>query len=80
MQDPTREELVQAYREMPFADEFSEFDFEEAVYWFADRWHGGQGSNLYSIMSTSPFHPGPITTGPEDPAQVIYDHFEATFT
>ena len=64
MRDPTRDEML-AYLKGNSTD-CDEFEIEEAIYWFAYAWHGGQWSNLYSALSTSPYSPGPITTGPED--------------
>lgn len=77
--DPTREELVQAINNMPFASEFDEFDREEAIYWLASDWHGGQSSNLYSVLSTSEFRPGRSANGPEETAQMLYDELVAEF-
>ena len=45
--------------------EVDQWDREEAIYWFATKWHGGQSSPLYSVLSTSPFNPGPLSRGPE---------------
>jgi len=64
MTDPTREEML-AFLESQGCED--EFDREEAVFWFAYSWHGGLWSNLYSALSTSPYTPGPIRNGPEDP-------------
>lgn len=75
MQDLTRDDIMLALLRDPWADEFDDFDFEEAIYWFANDWHGGQGSNLYSALSTSEFHPSPIASGvdPASPAGLLYD-------
>lgn len=61
-QDPTREELNYRLNE-EFAS--SDLDNEEAIYWFAYNYHSGQNSNLYSVLSTSPFRPGAFQSGPE---------------
>jgi hypothetical protein len=84
--DPTRRELVRAilrefgsYRQDD--QEGFRFDLESAIYWFAARWHSGQWSNLYSIMSMSEYRPGPCTRGPEPGTSEEYyydflvDHF-----
>jgi hypothetical protein len=43
------------------------FDIEEAAYYLAAHWHGGQWSNLYSALSCSPFKPGPCSSDlPDD--------------
>lgn len=36
------------------------FDYAEAIYCFASLNHSGQGSEMYSILSTSTFKPGPL--------------------
>jgi len=64
--DPTRDEmLTHLVNNVPGADEASEFDREGAIYWFANDWHTGQGSNLYAALCASKFSPGPSTVGPE---------------
>ncbi len=65
MQDPTAEEMRE-FLHSQFGDDLDQFDQEEAIYWFAYSWHAGQSSNLYSALSTSDYHPGPMTYGPED--------------
>ena len=54
---------------------------EEAIYWFANFNHGGQWSNLYSVLSTSPFRPGPISKGPEKggSSEIMYQALEQEF-
>ncbi len=77
MRDPTRQEMLDHLATLPFAAETDEFDREEAIYWFAADYHGGQWSNLYSALSTSPYSPGPLTNGPENPD--LYQELEAAF-
>jgi len=36
------------------------FDAESAIYWFCSDYHAGQNSDLYSILSTSEYSPGPM--------------------
>lgn len=63
--DPTKEEMME-YLKSQYGSEPGWMDeAEEAIYWFANWNHGGQWSNLYSVLSTSPFSPGPISRGPE---------------
>ena len=63
IEDPTKTEMLALLKEeFPDADDFS---IEEAIYWFASAYHGGQTSNLYSVLSTSPYKPGPTVKGPE---------------
>lgn len=50
---------------LPEENELFEFDVEDAIFWFACHYHTGQDSDLYAIMSTSPFTPGIISRGPE---------------
>lgn len=80
IEDPTRDEMLEHLRDQ-FGDEPDEFDTEEAIYWFAYQWHGGQASNLYSVLSTSEFNPGPIATGPEPDsmAEMLLDSLVAEF-
>jgi hypothetical protein len=62
--DPTRADLLAFLRRaLPDSDEF---DREEAVYWFAAGWHGGQWTNLYEALCASPYSPGPLANGPRD--------------
>ena len=76
--DPTREEMLAL-----LADRFpcdiaeTEFDREEAIYWFANDWHGGQWSKLYAVLCSSPYRPGPCTNGPEEPE--MYQALEQEF-
>lgn len=80
MRDPNREELLEAL-EASFGPDLEELDREEAIYWFAANWHSGQWSCLYSVLSNSPFDPGPLARGPsEGMAREAYDCLEATFT
>ncbi len=82
-QDPTKEEMMHflqqqfgRYGEEGFAD-----SSEIAMYWFANHYHGGQWSNLYSVLSTSQFSPGPISRGPEPESMEadMYQALEAQF-
>jgi hypothetical protein len=65
MQDPTRDEMLAFIASLPFASERDEFDTEEAIYWYASDYHGGQSSNLYAAICESPYSPGPCSNGPE---------------
>lgn len=68
MQDPTREEMIEFLNKcQTFGDDDSkEFEIEEAIYWFANKYHSGQSSNLYAALSTSQYKPGPNTKKPDD--------------
>ena len=61
--DPTIE-AMRAFLTDQFG-EADEFDREQAIYWFASDYHGGQWSNLYAALCASPFKPGPIAKGPQ---------------
>ena len=73
LSDPTRDEMLTA---LAGADEF---DIEAAIYWFANDWHGGQWSNLYSALSTSPYRPGLSESGCPDEALDSYDTLMSNF-
>lgn len=61
--------------------EFSDFDIEGAIFWFATFHHSGMHSNLYSASSTSKYHPSSMADGPEkdssemDAFLLLEDHF-----
>ena len=65
IQDPTKEEMLNYLRSLYGQEEGFVDDAEVAMYWFANFYHGGQSSNLYSVLSNSRFNPGPIAKGPE---------------
>lgn len=81
MQDPTATEMREFLAALPFADEADEFDREEAIYWFANDYHGGQSSDLYRALCNSPYSPGPIAKGPEagGMGEVLYRELEAEY-
>jgi hypothetical protein len=63
--------------------EADDFDIEAAIYWLASDYHGGQTSDLYSILSTSEFKPGPSHSSVEDEgetAKMIYDMLAQEFS
>ena len=65
IQDPSKDEMFEYLRQMYGNEEGFRDDAEVAIYWFANFFHGGQSSNLYSALSTSRFSPGPVAKGPE---------------
>ncbi len=72
--DPTRMQMLRAVLAQKWIDRDDKFSIEGAIYWFASHWYGGQFSNLYSALSTSPFRPGRSSDGPGDGSeQMIYD-------
>ena len=81
MQDPTREEMLSALKPLIAQMDNDADSAEIAIYWFASDWHGGQASNLYSVLSTSPYSPGPATTLDSEGESVawMYEQLEADF-
>ena len=65
MEDPTKSEMRETVDHLSTEEGFED-DFEIACYWFANFYHGGQASNLYSILSTSPYSPGQMESGPDE--------------
>jgi hypothetical protein len=53
------------------------FDIEEAAYWIAADYHGGQWSSLYSALSTSPYSPGPGECSLADGVLIADERFTA---
>lgn len=82
--DPTKEEMISFLdsefenSEQKFDQNNFNFDKEEAIYWFAHDYHGGQNSNLYSALSTSKYKPGSLTNGPEN-SREMYDALVSKF-
>jgi hypothetical protein len=62
--DPTRDEMLE-YLAGIAETETDDYDCEEALYWFAHDYHGGQWSNLYVALCASPFKPGVTASGPQ---------------
>lgn len=56
-------------------------DAEVAIYYFATDFHSGQASELYSILSTSPYSPGPNSSleSEGDIVQMMYSDLEQEF-
>ena len=77
MKDPTYQELYDYLAGNSDAKEL-EFEIEEAIYWFACNYHGGQWSNLYSVLSTSKYSPGAAAYGPSEP--YLYDMLVEEFS
>lgn len=78
MQDPTKAEIRHAVNHLSGEEGF-DFDFEVACYWFANFYHGGQSTNLYSVLSSSHYIPGPLETGPDNDS-FVYSIFEEIVT
>lgn len=54
--------------------EATQFDIAEAIYWFCSDNHEGQFSKKYEILCHCGFKPSPLSKGPEEMAQMIYDN------
>lgn len=87
MQDPTREEMLEHLRmyggdDMLDGEDRSD-EYEIAIYWFANDWHGGQASTLYSVLSTSPYKPSILATDVEtsesETIHLMYQELVAQF-
>ena len=81
MSDPILKELqdiAAQYCDGPVNDDI---DAWRAIYWYCANWHGGQSSNLYSVLSTAPYNPGRLENGVEsgDMSGIIYDSLESEF-
>ena len=82
--DPTKEDMVNhlqsKFQGMGSAEEMK-FAIESAIYWYAHDYHGGQHSNLYSVLSTSQYKPSPMERSIKDTddylAIQMYDTLES---
>lgn len=80
--DPTRRQLMRVLQ--PYRAHLTreagrggwDMARETVIYWFAHTYHGGQWSNLYSVLSTSPYRPGRLENG-VDPDSWEGDMFKA---
>ena len=81
IQDPTKEEMMDYLSSQFGNEEGFQDDAEVAIYWFSNFNHGGQWSNLYSVLSSSPFSPGPIARGPQPGSseEMMYQALESEF-
>lgn len=65
--DPTKEDMINVLSsEVGNFEGMDKFSAEEAIYWYAYNNHGGQWSNLYSVLSTSEYKPSPLMRNIED--------------
>lgn len=80
--DPTKEEMMD-FLKKTWGDSSEDWmtDAEIAIYWFANDWHGGQASNLYSALSTSDYRPGSISDleSEGEPVISMYEDLENEF-
>lgn len=75
--DPTKKEMMDFLAQEFSPEEQYDFAAEEAIYWFANNWHSGQNSNLYSVLSTSPFKPGRLQSGIDLEDALTWSMYEA---
>jgi len=75
MIDPTREDIETFLGQHVTAYEADKFDTESAIYWFTYKYHGGQSSNLYEVLSESPYSPGACERDvePDSVASILHD-------
>jgi len=70
-------------RGMVDSGEGMNFSIESAIYWFANDYHNGGGSELYQILSTSKFRPGPSHRSVDDEGdeidKMMYEELERYF-
>jgi hypothetical protein len=80
--DPTADMMRNYLKQKLFSMyDFSEFDIEGAIYWFATFHHSGMMSNLYSASSTSKYSPSRMASGPceESLEKDAFDLLESQF-
>ena len=78
MQEPAKFEMMEFIYPISHEDHLA---CEVAIYYFAEHYHGGQGSNLYSALSTSPFKPGRISSldSEGEDVKMLYEELETKF-
>lgn len=79
IQDPTHDEMYD-YLFSQYGNEGKD-EIEIAIYYFSEHFHSGQGSNLYSALSTSPYRPGPNSRMESEGEMVkmMYDDLDDKF-
>lgn len=58
--DPTKEEILEFLADYCRLGDIEEGECKIAAYWFAQRYHHGQSSNLYRVLCNSSYQPGPM--------------------
>jgi hypothetical protein len=74
MKDPNKQEMINFLKKESI--NFNAFDAEAAIFWYAYDHHSGQWSNLYSVLSTSQYKPGPFINKIEqtdESTQIMYN-------
>lgn len=80
--DPTEQEMLEHLDPAISIYDACEVDVRGAIYWFASDHHSGRASNLYSVLSTSEYRPGPLEDGPEEGSVMaeLYSALEEEFS
>ena len=79
MSDPTYDEMKSFVIGTGAPINASDY-IEEGIYWFASRYHNGQGSNLYAAMCQCDFQPGPIAVlSSESVASIVFEMLEEEY-
>lgn len=78
---PSLKEEMVSFLQNHFGSEIDESDIEVAIYYFARDYHSGQSSELYSILSTSEYRPGPMSDleSEGDMVELCYNLLEEEF-
>jgi hypothetical protein len=81
--DPTKEEMVKFLKARYAGLGYEQDSAEVAIYWFATHYYNGQASNLYSVLSSSPYKPSRLSRGIEteddDFAKMMYEDLEEKY-
>lgn len=78
MDKPVKQDMMEYLGSIYGSEEEWRNEAEVAIYYFARDYHSGQWSELYSILSTSPYSPGPYSSleSEGDLAQMMYESLE----
>jgi hypothetical protein len=76
-EDNLKNDMIQYLRDSFPGEDPSYFDAQAAIYWFAHDYHGGQASELYSILSTSRYSPGPMMSNASDEGDIVEMMYDA---
>lgn len=76
-----KQEMKNALKGFDDGDSSWEDDAEVAIYYFANHYHGGQNDELYKILSTSPYKPGPMSTlkSEGETVKMMYDTLQEKY-
>jgi hypothetical protein len=77
VKDPTHAEMFAFLTTQARGEDDLRFDFEEAIYWFASDYHGGQWSNLYAALCQSDYTPSQLSRVASNP--FFYDMLVAEY-